>query len=158
MNYWLLKIEAACFSIDDMKREKKVPWTGIRNYQARNFMRDKMKVGDLALFYHSSADPTAAVGVVKVVSEAYPDPTQFDKKDDHFDPKATKEKPMWSVVDVQFVRKFKQPISLHQMKIRPDLVGMSVTQKGSRLSVLPVSEKHFKIIEELGNKISSFAA
>jgi predicted RNA-binding protein with PUA-like domain len=152
MNYWLLKSEADCYSIDDMKKDKKTPWSGIRNYQARNFMRDEMKVGDLALFYHSSVDPKAVVGIVQVVSKSYPDPTQFDSKDDHYDPKATTEKPIWSLVDVAFVKKFDRPITLAEIKNRPDLKGMALTQQGSRLSVMPVSESHFKIIDSCSLK------
>ncbi|MDQ3014508.1 MAG: EVE domain-containing protein [bacterium] len=152
MNYWILKSEADCYSIDEMKQDRKTAWSGIRNYQARNFIRDQMNVGDLCLFYHSSAEPTGVYGVVKVVSKAYPDPTQFEKKDDHFDLKSTHEKPLWYVVDVQFVEKFIQPISLQDIKIRPDLGGIMLAQKGSRLSVMPVSEKHFRIIEKLGEK------
>ncbi len=147
--FWLLKSEADCYSIDGMKKDKKAAWTGIRNYQARNFMRDKMKVGDLALFYHSSAEPTGVYGVVKVTKTSFPDPTQFDKKDDHFDPKATKENPIWSSVEVEFIEKFKRPVSLSEIKFRPDLNGIMVGQQGSRLSVQPVSKKHFEIISEL---------
>src|SRR4051812_43909960 len=95
MNYWILKSEADCYSIDDMKKDKKSAWTGIRNYQARNFMRDGMKVGDLCLFYHSSSSPMGVAGIVKVTKAAFPDPTQFDTKDDHYDPKSTKEKYQW---------------------------------------------------------------
>jgi predicted RNA-binding protein with PUA-like domain len=152
MNYWILKSEADCYSIDDMQKDKKTSWVGIRNYQARNFMRDGMKIGDLCLFYHSSSDPTGVFGIVKVVSKSHSDETQFDPKDDHYDPKSTKEKPIWECVDVQFVSKFKNPISLSEIKMRPELGGISVAQKGSRLSVMPVSEAHFKIIEKLGNR------
>jgi predicted RNA-binding protein with PUA-like domain len=151
MNYWILKTEGDCYSIDDIKKNKKTVWSGIRNYQARNFMR-QMAVGDLALFYHSSSDPTGVFGVVKVTKKAFPDATQFNTKDDHFDPKATKEKPIWDNVEVAFQEKFKRPISLHEIKLRPDLAGISVAQKGSRLSVLPVSKTHFEIIQKLGSK------
>ncbi len=150
MNYWILKSEADCYSIDDLKKDKKTAWSGIRNYQARNFMRDHMKKEDMVLFYHSSSDPTGVFGIAEISSDAYPDATQFDKKDDHYDPKATKEKPNWVNIDVSFVEKFTQPITLHQIKIRPDLSGISVAQKGSRLSVLPVSKAHFEIIRKLG--------
>ncbi len=152
MNYWLIKTEADCYSIDDFKKDKKIPWTGIRNYQARNYMRDLMKVGDMALFYHSSSDPTGVFGVAKVVSEPHPDSTALDSKDEHFDPKSTKEKPIWFCVDVAFVEKFKSPVTLAQIKFDPKLEGIIVAKQGSRLSVQPVSEKHFKRIVELGRK------
>lgn len=151
MNYWLLKSEGTCYSIDDLKRDKKTAWTGIRNFQARNFLRDSMKTGDLALFYHSSGtanSPTGVYGVCKVASNPYGDPTQFDRKDDHYDPKSKKENPTWFCVDIAFVKKFKEPITLTQIKFDPQLIGMMVAQKGSRLSVQPVSEKHFKYITQ----------
>ncbi len=150
MKYWLIKSEPDCYSIDDIKRDITVSWTGIRNYQARNFMRDQMSQGDLVLFYHSSAKPPAAVGIAKVSSKSHPDMTQFDKKDDHFEPKATPEKPLWYCVDVTFVKKFKEPVTLAQIKFDPALKGIMVAATGSRLSVQPVSEKHFKRIVELG--------
>lgn len=149
MNYWLLKSEGTCYSIDDLKRDTKTAWTGIRNFQARNFIRDDMKKGDLAFFYHSSGDknsPTGIYGVAKIVSTPYPDPTQFDKKDEHHDPKSKKENPTWFCVDVAFVKKYKEPITLSQIKFDPKLEGIMVAQKGSRLSVQPVSEKHFNYI------------
>ena len=149
MNYWLIKSEPTCYSIDDLKRDKKASWTGVRNYQARNFLKS-MKVGDLALFYHSSATPPAAVGIAKVVKGAQPDTTAFDKKDDHYDPKSTKENPIWYAVDFGFVEKFKEPLTLSQIKINPKLAGMMVTQTGSRLSVQPVSKEHFETIKKLG--------
>lgn len=149
--YWLIKTEASCYSIDDFKHDKKTPWTGIRNYQARNFMRDDMKTGDLILFYHSNAEPSAVVGIAKVTSAPYADMTAQDKKDEHYDPKSTEENPIWECVDVSFVKKFKQPVSLQEIKFNPDLSGMVLTQKGSRLSVQPVSEKHFTIISQLGS-------
>lgn len=149
MNYWLLKSEGDCYSIDDLKRDKKVAWTGVRNYQARNFMRDDMKVGDMILFYHSNAKPNGVYGIAKVASKPYPDPTAFDKKDEHYDPKSKKEKPTWILVDVAFVSKFKEPISLDEIKIDPRLEGMVVRQTGSRLSVMPVSEKHFNYIHDV---------
>lgn len=131
------------------KTRQKVAWTGVRNYQARNFMRDDMKVGDLILFYHSNAKPNGVYGIAKVVSKPYPDPTAFDKKDEHYDPKSKKEKPTWILVDVAFVSKFKTPISLDEIKLDPHLEGMVVRQTGSRLSVMPVSEKHFNYITSI---------
>lgn len=150
-NYWLIKSEESCYSIDDIARDNKTAWSGIRNYQARNFMTNEMKIGDEALFYHSNGKPSGAVGIVKVMSKPYPDPTQFDKKDEHFDPKACKDKPIWYVVDMQFVKKFKRPVMLPEIKIDPSLKGIPVTQKGNRLSVQPVSKTHFERIVELGN-------
>jgi predicted RNA-binding protein with PUA-like domain len=146
MNYWLIKSEGACYSIDNLKKDKKVAWTGVRNYQARNFMRDNMKTGDLVLFYHSSSDPNGVYGVARVASVPYPDATAFNKKDDHYDPKSKKENPTWILVDISFVKKFSYPISLDEIKIDPHLDGMMVRQRGSRLSIQPVSEKHFKYI------------
>jgi len=151
MSYWLLKSEASCYSIDDMKRDKKVSWEGIRNYQARNFMRE-MKVGDLCFFYHSSDKETGVYGVVKVVAEAHVDESQFKKSDEHFDPKATTEKPIWQCVDVAFVEKFKSPISLSEIKHDPKLSGIVVAEQGSRLSVQPVSPTHFEHILQLAHK------
>ncbi len=148
MQYWLLKSEGNCYSIDDLKRDKHTAWTGIRNYQARNFMRDSMEKGDLVLFYHSSSTPTGVYGIAKVVSAPHPDETQFDRKDDHYDPTSTKSDPRWICVDVAFVKKLKEPVSLDEIKRDPHLEGMMVRQQGSRLSVQPVSEKHFKYIVE----------
>ena len=143
MNYWLMKTEGACYSIDDLKRDKRTPWEGVRNYMARNFMMRDMSVGDLVLFYHSSSNPTGVFGIAKVVKKAHPDESQFDKKDEHYDGKATREKSIWHCVDVAFVEKFAEPVSLRAMKLDPKLSGMVVLQKGSRLSIQPVSEKHF---------------
>ncbi|HZZ99706.1 MAG TPA: EVE domain-containing protein [Candidatus Paceibacterota bacterium] len=148
MNYWLIKSEGDCYSIDDFKRDKRTAWEGIRNYQARNFMIRDMKVGDLLLFYHSIVEP-GVYGLAKVVSKAHPDVSQFNKKDEHFEPKATKIKPLWYCVDVAFVKKFKHPVLLEAIKKDPKLDGMMVRAKGSRLSVQPVSEKHFKHILEM---------
>lgn len=149
MNYWLIKSEPDCYSIDDFARDKKAAWSGIRNYQARNFMKS-MKVGDLVIFYHSSAKPPAAAGIAKVVAEAYPDTTALDPKDDHFDPKSTKDNPIWYMVDVSFIEKFTEPVSLPRIKADPKLDGIMVGQQGSRLSVQPVSKQHFEHIRKLG--------
>ncbi len=144
MNHWLLKSEGTCYSIDDFKKDKKTAWTGIRNYQASNFMRDSMKVGDLCLFYHSSSDPTGVFGIAKVSSKPHLDTTATDPKDEHYEPKHT-----WICVDVSFVKKFAKPITLARLRIDPKLEGMVLLQKGSRLSIQPVSEKHFKYITEV---------
>lgn len=151
MNYWLVKTEADCYSINDLKSDKKTSWGGVRNYQARNFMRDNMEIGDLVLFYHSGGTkeaPTGVYGLAKVASKPHADETQFNKRDDHFEPKATREKPIWFCVDLAFVKRFNHPVTLSDIKFEPGLKGMMLTQQGSRLSVQPVSEKHFKIITE----------
>jgi predicted RNA-binding protein with PUA-like domain len=150
MNYWILKSEADCYSIDDIKKDTKTLWTGVRNYQARNFL-NAMDVGDKALFYHSSAEPTGVVGIVEITKKAVADPTALDIKDDHYDPKATKEKPIWASPQVAFKEKFKRTVSLAEIKMRPDLSGISLAQKGSRLSVMPLSKAHFDIITKLGS-------
>lgn len=144
MNYWLMKSEGACYSIDDLKKDKKVAWEGVRNFQARNFMRE-MNVGDVVFFYHSNGkgeNPTGIYGLAKVSSKIHPDESQFNKKDEHYDPKSKKESPTWQCVDISFVKKFKEPIALSYIKIDPNLSSMMVAQTGSRLSVQPVSEKH----------------
>ena len=149
MNYWLMKSDVEDYSIDDLKRDKKTAWVGVRNYLARNYMRDQMRVGDLAFFYHSIADPSGIAGIAKVASRPYPDPTQFEKKSTYYEPKAIKAKPIWYLIDITFVKKFETFISLEQLKQDIRLDGMVVTRKGDRLSVQPVSEKHFEIIEAL---------
>jgi len=145
MKYWLIKSEPECYSIDDLKQDKKTSWTGVRNYQARNFIRDMSK-GDLVLFYHSGANPPAVAGICKVASSPYGDETALNPKDDHFDPKATKENPIWSAIDMVYVSTLKDPVTLPQIKNNPKLADMVVAQQGSRLSIQPVSEKHFKLI------------
>lgn len=151
MNYWLIKSEPDCYSIDDLKKDKKTPWNGVRNYQARNFMRDSMKIGDMALFYHSSTKTPGVYGVAKVTSVAHADESALNTKDEHYDPKSTKEKPIWECVDFAFVKKFPRAISLEEIKQDYKLEGIMVTQKGSRLSIQPVSRSHFERIVELSN-------
>ena len=147
-NYWLLKTEPSSYSIDDFAKDKKTLWTGVRNYQARNFIKS-MKKGDLFLFYHSGSNPAPAVaGIGKVTKDAFPDPTQFDKKSEHYDPKATKQKPIWFCVEVSFVEKLKNPITLTIIKKDSILKTLPVAQKGSRLSVLPALQKHFEYFEK----------
>lgn len=145
MEYWLLKTEPTAYSIDDLKRDKRTAWEGVRNYQARNFMQ-AMAVGDLALVYHSSTEPIGVFGVAKVVKKAHPDLSQFDPKDSHYDPKATREKPIWYCVDVAFVKKFSEPALLGAIKADPALRGIMVAAPGSRLSVQPLTQKHFEHI------------
>ena len=141
--YWLMKSEPGVYSIDHLGRDGTESWEGVRNYQARNFMRE-MAAGDLAIFYHSSAKPPGAAGICRISREAYPDDTQFDKKSKYYDPKSKKEDPRWSMVDVSFVEQFEEPVSLQALKDDPRLEGMRVTQKGSRLSIQPVDKAHFK--------------
>jgi predicted RNA-binding protein with PUA-like domain len=143
--YWLLKSEGSAYSIDDLRRDTKTAWTGVRNYQARNFLK-AMHAGDLCLYYHSGTEP-AVCGIARVVSEPYPDPTQFEKGGHYFDEKSTKENPRWTLVDVAFVKKFKEPISLAEIKNDPALEGM-LLRAATRLSVQPVSEKHYLHIAE----------
>jgi predicted RNA-binding protein with PUA-like domain len=149
MKHWLMKSEPDAFSIDDLKRRKREPWSGVRNYQARNFMR-QMQPGDGVLFYHSSTAVPGVVGIAEVVTEAYPDPTQFQKKSPYFDPKSTREEPRWSLVDVAFVRKLPRVIALEELRaIADDLEGFALLQRGSRLSVLPVTASQWKTILSL---------
>ena len=143
MQYWLVKSEPSCYSIDDLKQEKIGSWTDVRSYQARNFLR-AMKKGDLLLFYHSSCALPGVVGVAKVVKEAYPDPTQFDPKSEGYEKASTVESPRWSTVDVALVETFKETLTLSEIKADKKFTGMEVTKQGSRLSVQPVSEIHFK--------------
>ena len=146
MNHWLMKSEPDVFSIDDLKKKKKSGWDGVRNYQARNFMRDDMKLGDLVLFYHSSCEIPGVAGIAKVSKTSHPDPTQFDPKSDYYDPKATKEAPRWFMVEVEFSEKFDQVITLSTIKSTKGLENLPLVQKGSRLSINPISEKEFNII------------
>ena len=147
--YWLMKSEPEVFSIEDLRATDKEPWDGVRNYQARNNMRD-MREGDLVLYYHSNAKPPGVVGVAKVVTESYPDPTQFDPKSAYHDPKSSQDDPRWSLVDLAFVEAFDEIVSLDTLKAEAALADMVVTQKGSRLSVQPVEKKHFKHVLKMG--------
>lgn len=148
--YWLMKSEPSAYSIDDLKRDKTTLWDGVRNYQARNLMRE-MKVGDQALFYHSNAEPSAVVGIQEIDGLAEPDATQFDSGDSHFDPKATPANPIWYGVGVKFKKKFARPVTLPEIRDNKSLQNM-VLLKRSRLSVQPVTEREFQIISELGSK------
>ncbi|TXD37228.1 EVE domain-containing protein [Lujinxingia vulgaris] len=145
MRYWLVKSEPDVFSLDDLKSLKKSPWDGVRNYQARNFMRDEMGVGDAVLFYHSRERPPAVVGLAEVVSEPYPDPTQFDPGSPYFDPKATESKPRWWLVDLGYVRHFARKVSLEQIKATEALQEMMLVKR-ARLSVMPVEQAHAELI------------
>ena len=141
--HWLMKSEPDVYSIDNLERDGRESWEGVRNYQARNFMREMVE-GDLVIFYHSNAKPPGAAGVGRICRQAYPDDTQFNKKSKYYDAKSKKEDPRWSLVDVEFIEKFGEPVSLQALKDDPALEGMRVTQKGSRLSVQPVDKGHFK--------------
>ena len=144
--YWLLKTEPSSYSIDDLKRDGKTDWTGVRNYQARNTMRDLMSKGDLAFFYHSSTDETGIVGVCEITTDAIADKTAFDPKGHYFDEKATPANPIWFCREIKFKQKFKEPMLLSDLRNIKGLEKMVLLQKGSRLSVQPVSEKEWEII------------
>jgi predicted RNA-binding protein with PUA-like domain len=146
MKYWLMKSEVTDYSIQDLERDRRADWVGVRNYQARNFMRDQMSKGDLAFFYHSNAEPSGIAGVMKIVSDSKPDLTQFEKKSIYYDPKATKENPRWFLREAEFVKIFSKLISLSDLRAIPECKKMMVLQKGSRLSITPVTESEWKAI------------
>lgn len=152
MNYWLMKTEPDVFSFEDLKNRPKQtePWDGVRNYQARNFMRDDMKVGDLILFYHSNTNPPGVAGIAEVASTPYPDPTAFDEKSKYYDPKSDPEKPRWILIDVKYHADLKRSVSLEEMKSMPALEEMRVLQRGNRLSITPVTKKEFNAIRKAG--------
>lgn len=151
--YWLFKSEEKVFSIDDLSKEagQTTHWDGIRNYQARNFIRDEMKKGDRVLFYHSNSDPNAAVGICEIVKEAYPDFTAFDKKSKYYDPKSKMEEPAWMMVDIKLIEKFDEPVTLQDMKANLKLSEMRLVQRGNRLSVFPIAKKEFDEILKMGS-------
>lgn len=155
MNYWLMKSEPAAFSIADLKsRPKKTEhWDGVRNYQARNFMR-AMKKGDLAFFYHSSCEVPGVYGIIEIARAAYPDHTAWDPENHHYDPKSTPERPLWFMVDVRFKRELKKPVTLTAIKMQPALKQMRLVQRGSRLSVMPVTVKEWNTILKLAEEKS----
>ena len=148
-NYWLMKSEPEAYSIDDLARDKTTYWDGVRNYQARNFLRDSVKKRDLVLFYHSNAEPSGIAGIAEVTREGYPDPSAFDKSDIHYDETSDPRDPTWYVVEIKFVRKFKELLPLEKLKKIPALAKMPLLQRGQRLSVQPVSEKEWKVISEI---------
>ena len=149
MAYWLMKSEPDAFSIDDLERDGRDMWDGIRNYQARNMMRDEMRVGDKVFFYHSNCKEPRIVGVMKVASKPYPDPTQFDPESKYYDPKSSEEEPRWMLVDVEFVRKLSRTITLAELKAHPGLDGMILLRRGNRLSIMPVDKAHWALILDL---------
>jgi predicted RNA-binding protein with PUA-like domain len=144
--YWLMKSEPDVYSIDDLSKDKTTWWGGVRNYQARNFMTKEMQLGDQVLFYHSNANPIGVAGLAEVCALAAPDATQFDKKSEYYDPKASPEKPIWFCVQVKFKKKFAQVVSLEDIKNDPRLKDMLVIKKGQRLSIQPVEKSHYEII------------
>jgi predicted RNA-binding protein with PUA-like domain len=149
MRYWLMKSEPDVFGIDDLAKKKRSGWDGVRNYQARNFMRDQMKSGDLILFYHSTCEVPGIAGIARVCREAHPDPTQFDKKSDYYDPKSKAVAPTWMMVDVEFVKKFPEFLPLERLKTEKALAKMPLLQRGQRLSVQPVSPEEWKAVERM---------
>jgi predicted RNA-binding protein with PUA-like domain len=149
MAYWLMKSEPDVFSIDDLAKAGREKWDSIRNYQARNMMRDDMKIGDEIFFYHSSCKQPGITGIAKVASKPYADPTQFDKKSNYFDATSDKDNPRWVLVDVAFVRKLSRTISLTEIKAEKALEGMILTRRGNRLSIMPVEKKHWTKILSL---------
>ncbi len=151
MRYWLLKSEPGCYSLEDLQKDTKTSWGGIRNYQARNFLRDEMKKGDLCLFHYSNAEPAGVMGICEVTKEGYPDPTQFDTKDDHYDADSDMKDPRWFAVDVAYAETFKRLVSIGEMRGNPKMKHMKLLEKGSRLSVLPVSKTEFEEVVRMGN-------
>jgi predicted RNA-binding protein with PUA-like domain len=145
-NHWLMKSEPDAFSIDDLKRKKREAWDGVRNYQARNYMRDGMRVGDKVFFYHSNCAEPGIVGIAEVATDAYPDPSQFDPKSKYFDAGSSRDNPRWMLVDVKFVKKLKRTITLKELQADAALDGMVLLRKGSRLSVQPVEAAHWEHI------------
>lgn len=151
MNYWLMKSEPDVFGIEHLRQRpgQIEPWDGVRNYQARNMLRDQMQVGDLAFFYHSNCKPPGIVGIMEIVRAGYPDPTQFDPDSDYYDPKSDPANPRWFLVDVQFRRQFQRVITLDELKSHPELADLAVVRKGNRLSINPVSKEQWDFIVAL---------
>jgi len=149
MAYWLMKSEPDAYSIDDLERDGREMWDGIRNYQARNMMRDDMRIGDDVFFYHSNCKEPGVVGVMRVASKPYPDPTQFDPDSKYYDPKSSEDEPRWVLVDVDFVRRLSRTITLAELKAHPALDGMILTRKGNRLSIMPVTSDEWDIVTAL---------
>jgi predicted RNA-binding protein with PUA-like domain len=143
--YWLMKSEPDVYSIDDLKRDRRSAWEGVRNYQARNHLR-AMKVGDLAFFHHSSATPPGIAGIARVSREAYPDPSQFDPKSDYYDGKSKRDDPRWSLVEIEFVRKLDRLLPMDELRSMPELKRMALLQRGQRLSVQPVTRAEWRAV------------
>lgn len=153
MAYWLLKSEPNVYSIDDLRHDGFTCWDGVRNYQARNFMRDQMKIGDLALFYHSNAKPPGIAGVCRVIQTGLVDPSAFDTHSTYYDSKSKPEKPRWITVEVEFVEKFHHLVTLNELKKYPVFSTLPLVQRGSRLSIMPIHEEQFHFIRELGSRL-----
>lgn len=145
-----MKSEPSTYSIDDLKRDDVSSWEGVRNFQARNYMRDEMKIGDLALFYHSVILPPGVAGICRISRESFPDHTAWDPQSKYFDPKASPDHPIWMMVQVQFVEKFPHFVTMEELRANPLLEGLKTLQKGSRLSITPVDPQHFKLICKMG--------
>jgi predicted RNA-binding protein with PUA-like domain len=152
MHHWLMKSEPDVFSIDELKKRKTSLWDGVRNYQARNFMKKDMQIGDAVLFYHSSCEPPGVAGLARVCAAAEPDPTQFDRKSEYYDAKALKEKPIWYCVKVEFVEKFSDLVTLQSLRENAKLKSMLVLKKGQRLSIQPVTPEEFKIVLQMAKR------
>jgi predicted RNA-binding protein with PUA-like domain len=152
MQYWLMKSEPDVFSLEDLKActNQTEPWDGIRNYQARNFMRDDMAVGDQVLFYHSNTKPPGVAGIAEVASEPYPDPTAFDATSNYYDPKSDPENPRWILVDVKFKQDLERYVPLDEIKTIPECADMRLIQRGNRLSIIPVTKAEFQAIRNAG--------
>ena len=151
MRYWLMKSEPAEFSIDDLARVGREPWSGVRNYQARNFIRDDMRPGDRVLFYHSSCAEPGVVGLARVASTAYPDPTQFDARSPYHDARSSHAQPRWLLVDIAFERKLPRPVGLARLRSEPALADWALLQRGNRLSILPVSKTQWDAVLQLAS-------
>jgi predicted RNA-binding protein with PUA-like domain len=151
MQYWLMKSEPDEFSLADLQKRRREPWTGVRNYQARNFMR-AAKQGDVVLFYHSNCTEPGIVGLAEVTQTAFPDPTQFDKKSDYYDAKSTADNPRWSCVEVGYVETFRRLVSLEDLRQSPALKSLLILRPGNRLSVTPVTAQEFREIKKLGSR------
>ncbi len=149
MKYWLMKSEPDVYSIDDLAAKSPAMWEGCRNYTVRNFFRDAMSIGDLAFFYNSNSDPIGIAGVMEIVSEAYPDPTQFDPRSHYYDPKSPQDAPRWVLRDVSFVEKFLRVVPLAELRSTPGLEEMMVVRKGQRISVMPVTPEEWNIVNSL---------
>ena len=152
MRYWLMKSEPDVYSIDDLARDKTTAWEGVRNYQARNFMRDQMKLGDQVFFYHSNCEEPGIVGIAEVCRLAYPDESQFDPKSEYYDPKSTRANPRWLNVDVRFVKKI-GPVTLAELRKHQALANMRILQRGNRLSVTPVDPAEWKYVLKLAERM-----
>jgi predicted RNA-binding protein with PUA-like domain len=146
MAHWLMKTEPGVFGIEDLERQRTASWEGVRNYQARNFMRDGMRKGDLAFLYHSACDEPAVAGVMEICRAAYPDPTQFDRRSPYYDPASKPADPRWLMVDVRFRRRLRRPVTLAAIKARPELAGLALVRRGNRLSVMPVGDREWEAI------------